>query len=70
MRAGRRLALGMAGAAVAAVATGAIAQPDRSSPQALREACDAASHFTVLRPEATQHEARAVWPPATACTSR
>src|SRR3990167_9395296 len=65
LRAGRRLALGMVGAAIAAVATSAIAQPDHTRPQALRDACDAASHFTVLRPEATQHEARAVWLDAT-----
>ena len=65
LRAGRRLALGLAGAAVAAVATSAIAQPEHAHPRALRAACDAASHFNVLHADGAKHEARAVWLDAT-----
>ncbi|MDO9285413.1 MAG: DUF3372 domain-containing protein [Aquabacterium sp.] len=60
-RAGWRWWRGWAGAAITAMAAGAAAQPPDNSPQALREACDAAAHFKLLHADGARHEARAVW---------
>ena len=51
---GRLLALLLGGASAAAA-------PAAASPEALRAACQAPTHATVLRADAAAHPARAVW---------